>query len=319
MGHVIRRPLRQVLRPLLFVLALLWVPFVVLATVDLDIAWFVPSALAFLPYSVAATLAAFAVCVALRARVAAAIAAAGLLVLLWPRVDRVTADDQPPARGPQLIVATSNVMFGEGDAKALMRIVRRERVDMLAIQEDTPDFTDDLAAAGIRQQLPYAVLKPKPGAAGVSLYSRFPVSEIPPTRYDFRSRGGLVAVPGAGSVHVRSVHPPPPFRAELLRPWKRRIASLPSPAGSGTPTILAGDYNATLDHHPFKALLARGYRDAADQTGDAWRPTWTNGRWATLTIDHVLVSRQIAVDDVRIHHLTGSDHDVVVSRLHLPG
>ncbi len=314
---MIRRPLRQVLRPLLFALALLWLPFVLLAAVDLDFAWFVPSALAFLPYALVATVAILVLALALKARVVAAVAAAGLAVLLVPRADRITSDEQPVARGPHLTVATSNVMFGEGDAAELARLVRRDRVDVLAVQEDTPDFTEDLAATGLRELLPYGALHPAPGARGVSLYSRYPISEIPPTRYDFRSRGGLVAVPGAGAVHVRSVHPPPPFRAELLRPWKRRISALPS-ASATTPTILAGDYNATLDHHPFKRLLARGYRDAADQTGDAWRPTWSNGRWATLTIDHVLVSDQVAVDAVSVHHLPGSDHDVVVSRLRLP-
>ncbi len=317
MGRVIRRPLRQVLRPVLFALALIWVPFAVLAAVDLDLAWFAPSALAFLPYAAAATAAVLVLALLLRSWVAAGVAAAGLAVLLVPRADRFTSDDQPNAAGPELTVATSNVMFGEGDAAELVRIVRRDDIDVLAVQEDTPDFTEDLAAAGLRKLLPHGALHPEPGARGVSLYSRYPVSEIPPSRYDFRSRGGLVAVPGTGAVHVRSVHPPPPFRAELLRPWKRRTGALPSAGSAGT-TILAGDYNATLDHHPFRGLLARGYRDAADQTGDAWRPTWSNGRWATLTIDHVLVSDQVAVDDVAIHHLPGSDHDVVVTRLRLP-
>lgn len=317
MGGVIRRPLRQVLRPVLFALALIWTPFVVLAAVDLDIAWVFPSALAFLPYAAAATVAVLVLALALRSWAAAAVAAAGLAVLLVPRTDRVTSDAQPRAAGPPLTVATSNVMFGEGDAAELVRIVRRDGIDVLAVQEDTPDFTDDLAAAGLGRMLPYGALHPEPGARGVSLYSRYPVSEIPPTRYDFRSRGGLVTVPGTDPVHIRSVHPPPPFRGELLGPWKRRMGALPS-ADPTTTTILAGDYNATLDHHPFRALLARGYRDAADQTGDAWRPTWSNGRWATLTIDHVLVSSRVAVDDVAIHHLPGSDHDVVVSRLRLP-
>ncbi|WP_198935313.1 endonuclease/exonuclease/phosphatase family protein, partial [Brevundimonas sp. ZS04] len=135
--------------------------------------------------------------------------------------------------------------------RALLDVVRRERVDVLAVQEDTPDFTTDAAAGGLRELLPYGALRPAPGAKGVSLYSRFPVVEIPPTRYDFRSRGGVLTLPGGQRIHVRSVHPPPPFNAKLLRPWKRRLGALPSAQSGGVPTILAGDYNATLDHHPF--------------------------------------------------------------------
>ncbi len=318
MGTVTRRPLRLLLRPLLVAAALLWVPFVVIWALDVDVVWVVPSALAFLPYVVVATLAICVLSLALRARLAAGLAAVGLVALIWPRADRLVADEQPPAPGPQLVVATSNVRFGESDPARLLEIVRRERVDVLAIQEDTPDYTADATAAGLRKLLPYAAAKPAPGAKGVSLYSRYPVDEIAPTRYDFRSRGGILTLPGGQRIHIRSVHPPPPFSPKNLVSWKRRIANLPGPTAGGVPTILAGDYNATLDHHPLRELLDRGYRDAAEQAGEGWRPTWTNGRWATLTIDHVLVPSRVAVERVGVHDLPGSDHDVVLSRIRLP-
>lgn len=316
---MIRRPLRLVLRPLLLLLALAWVPFVVFSAVDVDLWWVVPSLVAFLPYAIVGTALVALVCLLLKARVIALVAVIGLAVLLVPRAGRVTADPQPAARGPQLVVATSNVAFGGADVAALVRLVREERVDVLAVQEDTPDVTTDLTAAGLRELLPYTVLRPRPGAAGVSLYSAFPVRAVEPTRFDFRSRGGLVTLPGGQVIHVRSVHPPPPFRQELLRPWQRRTTSLPGPREDGTSVILAGDFNATSDHHPFASLLERGYRDAADETGNAWRPTWSNGRWATLTLDHVLVPPGVAVEEVAVHDLARTDHDVVVSTLRLRG
>lgn len=306
------------LRPFLIVLALLWVPFVFIWAVDVDVIWQIPSALAFLPYAVVATLAVFVLSLVLKARLAAALAAVGLVVLIVPRAERVLPDDQPVARGPELVVATSNVQFGKAVPADVVELVRRHDVDVLALQEDTPDITEDLAAAGLRKLLPYGALKPAPGAKGVSLYSRYPVDEIAPTRYDFRSRGGIVTLHGGQQIQVRSVHPPPPFDAAKLAPWKRRIAALPGSPANGVPTILAGDFNATLDHHPLRDLLARGYRDAAEQTGDAWRSTWTNGRWATLTIDHILVPSRVDVEAVTIHDLPSSDHDVVVSRVRLP-
>ncbi|MBJ7470551.1 MAG: endonuclease/exonuclease/phosphatase family protein [Solirubrobacteraceae bacterium] len=309
---------RQALRPLLFVLALGWVPFVVLWAVDLDVVWVAPSALAFLPYAVLGTSVVLIAALVARARVAAMVAAVGLAVLIVPRAERVVADEQPLARGPELIVATSNVLFGDGDAEALMRLVREERIDVLALQEDTPAFTARAEAAGLSSLLPHDAAHPEPGARGTSVYSRYPLREIPPADGDLRSSGGVITLPGGTGVQVRSVHPPPPFNAQYLDGWKRRIAVLPGPADAGVPTVLAGDYNATLDHHPLRRLLARGYRDAAEQTGDAWRPTWSGSKVTTLTIDHVLVPRGVAVEGVTIHHLPGSDHDVVVSRLRLP-
>lgn len=317
---MIRRPLRLVLRPVLIVLALVWVPFVVLAAVNLDVTWQVPSALAFLPYAALATLAVLAVAAALRSWVAVAIASVGLVVLVAPRAGRVTADAQPPARGPQLTVATGNVFVGRADARRLVDIVREEGIDVLALQEDTPGFTDDARMDGLQRELPHVVLGDQDGASGISLYSRFPLRELQIATYERRSTAALVSVPGSSiPVEVQSVHPPPPFNAIGLPRWKdttRQLRRVTQTAG--TPVVLAGDYNATLDHHPFRALVARGgYRDAAEEAGEAWRPTWRR-RWQTLTIDHVLVSRRIAVEGVSIHDLPGSDHDVVVSRLRLP-
>lgn len=317
---MIRRPLRLVLRPVLILLALVWVPFAVLAAANLDVTWQAPSALAFLPYGVLATLVVLLVAAALRSWVAVAIAGVGLVVLLEPRAGRVASDDQPPVRGPELVVATSNVFVGRGDTRRLVDLVRDERIDVLAVQEDTPGFTDDARMDGLQRELPYVVLGDAEDAAGISLYSRLPLRTLHVATRQRRSTAAQVAVPGSSMpIEVQSVHPPPPFRAELLPSWKRALRQLRRVSATpNTPTILAGDYNATLDHHPFRALLARGgYRDAADQVGEAWRPTWSR-RWQRLTIDHVVVSRQVAVLGVSTHDLPGSDHDVVVSRLRLP-
>lgn len=315
-----RRPLRLVLRPLLIVLALVWVPFAVLAAVNLDVTWQAPSALAFLPYGVLATLAVLVVSAALRSWVAVAIAGVGLIVLLEPRAGRVVSDDQPVARGPELVVASTNVFVGRADTARLIQLVRDERIDVLAVQEDTPGFTDDARMDGLQRELPYLALGDAQHAAGVSIYSRHPLRALHLATYKRRSTAALVTVPGASSpVEVQSVHPPPPFNAVGLPRWKTAIRQVRrATPTTGTPTVLAGDYNATLDHHPFRRLLERGgYRDAADEVGEAWRPTWGR-RWQKLTIDHVLVSRQVAVEGVSIHDLPGSDHDVVVSRLRLP-
>ena len=54
-------------------------------------------------------------------------------------------------------------------------------------------------------------------------------------------------------------------------PWREELAVLPPPAN---PRVLAGDFNATLDHAAFRAVLRLGYADAAQQTGNALTPTW---------------------------------------------
>ena len=74
------------------------------------------------------------------------------------------------------------------------------------------------------------------------------------------------------------------------------MRALPS-SGAGPPRVLAGDFNATLDHAELRRLLDRGYRDAAEQAGVALRPTWPAGKSlpTLVTIDHVLADPRIRV------------------------
>ena len=85
------------------------------------------------------------------------------------------------------------------------------------------------------------------------------------------------------------------------------------------PRVLAGDFNATLDHAVFRGILRLGYSDAGLQTGNALTPTWgAPGKRAMLTLDHVLVDRRSAVLDYSVHVLPGSDHRAVYAEIQLP-
>jgi len=207
----------------------------------------------------------------------------------------------------------------------LATLVRRERVDLLSVQELTPQAAVTLAAV-----LPYAVALPEPGVTGTGLYSRFPLVRIPALepRSDFRMPAAGVEVPAAGPVEVLAAHPVPPGTAAGVRQWLPELASLPPATPTGPVRILAGDFNATLDHAPLRDLLGSGYRDAADAAGAGFTWTWpavADTRASVLgidlppvVIDHVLVDRRVAVRRVAVYDLPGSDHRPVFAELTLP-
>ncbi|WP_026910053.1 endonuclease/exonuclease/phosphatase family protein [Patulibacter minatonensis] len=117
------------------------------------------------------------------------------------------------------------------------------------------------------------------------------------------------------SVVVSAVHPLPPPPAASQAAWRRDLRALRRPCRDGE--LLAGDFNATLDHSPFRALLGAGCRDAASDVGRGLRATWTGGPLGIVrpAIDHVLTSGRWATTNAGVRPIPGSDHRAVWARV----
>lgn len=274
-------------------------------------------ALAFTPY--VALTSALPVVVALVLRRwavagAALVAAVTLAVLIAPRALK----DGDPATtfasgGSRVTVLSVNTLLGRADAAAVMRIVRDRDVDVLSVQEVRPAWIARLDAAGAARRLPGRVL----AFEDVALLTRREVRAVGPRT----GAVGDVTLPGAGrTVRVTAVHPSPPVSRAAVGPWRAELAALPR-AGEGEPlSILAGDFNATLDHPELRDVLARGYRDVAATRGAGWRTTWPAGRRfpPEITIDHVLVDERIASVSYSVYAIPGSDHRAVLAVVSVP-
>lgn len=66
------------------------------------------------------------------------------------------------------------------------------------------------------------------------------------------------------------------------------LADVSSRAGRGC-VIVAGDFNSTLDMKPFRQLLTAGYRDAVEEAGAGYLPTYPANSHVPpfMAIDHV--------------------------------
>jgi endonuclease/exonuclease/phosphatase family metal-dependent hydrolase len=280
----------------------------------------VTSLLSFTP-AVAATapLAALGLAVTGRRRqaVTAALAAAALAAVTAPRAAR---RPQPKASGPVLRVLTVNVLCGRADAEEVVALVHRTDADVLFLQELTGGAVARLRQAGLEDLMPQKVTELRGSSLGSGLYARFPLSNGPALAPAYAAQPtALMQLPGGEQVELVCVHPRaplPPSRRAVAR-WRKELAVLPPPAE--LPRVLAGDFNATVDHAPFRGLLRLGYADAALQTGGALTPTWGPlGRPAVITIDHVLVDRRCAVLSTSVHAIGGTDHRAVYAEIRLP-
>ncbi len=112
-----------------------------------------------------------------------------------------------------------------------------------------------------------------------------------------------------------------PYALDQTAAWRADLAAQPAATPDGQLSILAGDFNATLDHAPLRDLIDTGYADAAASAGAGLIGTWgpyDGDLIPPVTIDHVLVDRRIAVRDVAVHRLPGSDHRMILAELRLP-
>ncbi|MFG3696375.1 endonuclease/exonuclease/phosphatase family protein [Micromonospora sp. NPDC047620] len=281
--------------------------------------------LAFTPYVAAGSLLPLVLALALRRRWPAVLAAVVTTALVAVVAPRALPAGQPSAAGPTVRVLTANLLAGAADARSLVDLVERHRVDVLTVQEFTPGAGAELDRLGLDRLLPHRHLDPQPGTVGSGLYARFPVDEGGVRRnrggWGFDQAYGTVTVPGAPPVRVESAHPAAPYAVDQVGHWRTDLAAQPPATPDGPLRILAGDFNATLDHAPLRALLATGYVDAADQVGAGLTGTWgpyDGDLIPPVTIDHVLVDRRIAVRAVAVHRVPGSDHRAVLAELRLP-
>ena len=275
-----------------------------------------PLALASLAgYSPYQVLVALLVAVLLRAWPAAVVAAAlvaAQVVTLGPAYV-----GEPAGSGTTLTVMTSNLRFGRADAHQLVAAVARYDVDVLAVEELTTHGLERLEAAGLRRQLPFSVEHPAYGGTGTGLWSRWPMREVAQRRLTFESAAGEIDVDGH-TIRLRALHPPPPVGGPPGA-WLHDYSLLQAQARDdlGMPTILLGDFNASVHHRALRRLMGSRWRDAAEVRGAGLVRTFAPWEWspAVLDPDHVLVDTGMGVSFWRRLHIDNTDHRAVVARV----
>jgi endonuclease/exonuclease/phosphatase (EEP) superfamily protein YafD len=290
-----------------------------------SIGWPLVPLMAFTPYALIATLVPLVITTVLRqwpAAGAALVVTVALGVVVLPR-GFGGPDPSGAEGGPQLRVLTLNMEFGGADPTQVVDLVRDNRVDLLALEEFTPQARDALEAAGLDALLPETVGKPVDDSpSGTALYSRFPLTQtgvrtMPDWFYQVYA---TLQVPGAPPLLVEAVHPCAPSGMDAVGWWRDSLAQEPRAQPHGPVRLLLGDFNATLDHAPLQALLHSGYRDAAAALGDGFVGTWPydRTRLPKVTIDHVLADTRIAIRAVSAHQVDDTDHRGLYAELRLP-
>ena len=152
--------------------------------------------------------------------------------------------------------------------------------------------------------------QPRPGGA---IYSRYPIRRSRPIDPPPMPRAEIHAP--RLSLDFTAVHTVAPMRGKT-GDWAASLGLLPHADEPGL-QVLAGDFNATLDHEDLRSIVDSGYADAAQRTGDGLASTWPVGRAFPpgVPIDHVLADNALEVLDYRTFEVPGTDHRAVYAEV----
>ena len=151
---------------------------------------------------------------------------------------------------------TVNVRGGWADPHAMLRTLRRHDVDVLVIQELTPSMVGRAGrsrpggGAAVRPPRSAAWLSgvgpgPRPGAPAAAAAGPYGSDSPSPRRSGGRP---------SSDARCRARESPTKGRATQ---WQHELAVLGSGlAGTPGPQVVAGDFNASRDHQPFRDVFA---------------------------------------------------------------
>ena len=218
---------------------------------------------------------------------------------------------------PRVRILSWNLYQANADGAAIDRVVRDAAADVVVLQEVSVRNIGAVRASPALSAYSHSFTTPQPSAFGSGIWSRLPLEDA--SEFDVAGLPMTRAVvhAAAGPLRLINVHTLSPVTADGLELWPRQMDRLGEEARRpGPPIVLAGDFNATWGHRPFRRLLDAGLTDAAAARGRAYQMTWPRNRRlvpAAARIDHVLTSQHLAVTRLWAGQGRGSDHRPLVA------
>jgi endonuclease/exonuclease/phosphatase (EEP) superfamily protein YafD len=215
-----------------------------------------------------------------------------------------------------LRVFSLNAEFGQADQDAILRLAAS--ADILAFQENTPEFVQSLEDKGLLHDFPYRLGTAEYEAYGTMMWSRTPLTLVATGQTRYTS---LVV---HTTVHdtvwtVSTLHAVSPLDGS--RAWEQDavgIANLLRPY-VGEHLVVVGDFNAIDEHLTMRRIRDVGLQDSmtgwALTAGDGWQVSWPNDpRVPFLSrIDHALHSASVDTWRPSYVTLSGTDHRAMVA------
>jgi endonuclease/exonuclease/phosphatase (EEP) superfamily protein YafD len=221
---------------------------------------------------------------------------------------------RPPSTA--LRVLSLNTEFGQANQDQILQLAKS--ADILAFQENTPEFMASLGAKGLSADFPYRAGSAELDSYGTMLWSRTPVTVVALGNTLYMSLVVRTSVRGTEWT-VSTVHAVSPKDgtgiwqtdaaaiADLLRPYV------------GEHLVVVGDFNAIDEHLTMRRIRAVGLQDSMAgwplTAGDGFQNSWPNDPRVPflIRIDHALHSASVDAWRPRYVTVSGSDHRALIA------
>ncbi|MEW6495686.1 MAG: endonuclease/exonuclease/phosphatase family protein [Cyanobacteriota bacterium] len=226
-------------------------------------------------------------------------------------------------------VFLSNVHKSNQNYSKVISLVRKENPDIAVFDEIHENWLEPLNS--LKEILPYSVKQVNPASIGITVYSKLPLENVAVDSFGPTNKPGIVAdfTINGQVVSLVAAHPLPPFQPTFFESRNQQLKGISQYVKSlKTPVLIVGDLNITMWSPYYKRLISQtGLRNA--RQGFGILPSWpakssvsrVPGIIAPLfsiPIDHVLISPEIQVLNIRTGQNVGSDHLPLIADLVIP-
>ncbi|MBD8061923.1 endonuclease/exonuclease/phosphatase family protein [Oceanitalea stevensii] len=247
---------------------------------------------------------------------------AGHAGVLWHR--GLGDEPLPAAQDGAVTVLTLNTLGGGSSPEQVADAADDAGADVLVLPETSADSARAIAEGLTeRSGTAFQLFVERTGAwdsSSTALLVSEELGEYAQAPAPTTAHGAVRAEPVDGSgpvlvgVHPMSPHAPGP----AMERWRTDLEAVTEPCRSEPGVVVAGDFNATLDHAPMRDIGS--CVDASAEAGVGGVATWPAHlpRLVGAHIDHVLVDGDVyTVDAAAVLEVGASDHRAVVARISL--
>jgi endonuclease/exonuclease/phosphatase (EEP) superfamily protein YafD len=239
-------------------------------------------------------------------------------------VPRMIADPLPTS-GAELKVLSFNVYEGQADVQDIADLIHEQRPDVVSFPEAGERFRAKLQP--LIEDIGYTTRSSvqNPRGQDVDSVTAAVSPRLGDVSFEVGKMGGWSPFPylevsggGLGNLTFVAFHSVAPTPGSVEQ-WETDLGGLAPWCSGDAPYVIAGDYNATMDHSVLREATA-GCADAASQRGSSLTATWPTStpRWLGTEIDHVFANAGTQAESYEVLDLPGSDHRAVLTTLRTP-